>query len=85
MQRRLRAVGLAVLVVLVLAAAVLARPAQTEELKTARAEVDVIAPRGMHAAPAAPIDKPLDFRDSLALVLMGGTLLGLAAAVRRTV
>lgn len=58
-----------------------------EEIKTARAEVAVLPQPAVHQPlpTGAPGSRAFDdFRESVALVLVGGVLIGLAAAVRRT-
>jgi hypothetical protein len=55
-------------------------------VKTARADVTVMPQADVRARPpGAGARTAQDFRDSAALVLVGSMLLGLAAAVRRTV
>ncbi len=58
-------------------------PASQTDIRTARAEAANLPPAAVQAPsrPAAGFD---ELRDCAALVLVGGMLIGLAAAVRRT-
>jgi hypothetical protein len=57
------------------------------EMRTARADVSTLSHGELATAPSKPAGPQAvdDVRDSVALVLVGSMLIGLAAAVRRTV
>ncbi len=63
--------------------AAFAAPAPNATLRTASADAPALPPESapVSARPAASFD---ELRDCAALVLVGGMLIGLAAAVRRT-
>ncbi len=74
-------------IALVATTAIAERRAVPEDTKTARADVGLVPPSAMRstAGTSAPARNIYDVRESASLVLVGGMLLGLAAAVRRTV
>ncbi len=65
---------------------VLASGRPTEVLRTARADVAVLPETDGRSVSSTGVASRtvVDLRDSAALVLVGGMLIGLAAAVRRT-
>ncbi|MGE5359789.1 MAG: hypothetical protein ACM3NQ_12300 [Bacteroidales bacterium] len=76
----------AALVFVIAAATASAVDRNTDPVTTARADVTVMAEPGVAVRPPGTVARSVqDFRNSAALVLVGTMLLGLAAAVRRTV
>ncbi len=87
MRQALIAVIGSVLIALMATTVIAERRVSPEDNKTARADVglmpaDAIRPTAVASAPDRTV---YDLRESASLVLVGGMLLGLAAAVRRTV